>query len=238
MTITLISFANGAADENVGGDLTTDEEGKVNPELFYDGNYTVLIEHDDYLDFEKGFELNTYEDCENPILNVQLTPIEPANCEPIINITVIDNATYVPIPLALVNLTLTLNELVDGTYDQLVGETIYTDEDGVILYQSLAYGNMSATVSAEGYYSNEGQLEVVCDGWNCDSCQLTLIVELEEINCPTSEITITIKDELTQEPISDAEVTFTLTSTPETGETYLEYPTNTTNEEICLTVLR
>ena len=231
VTITLISFANGAADENVGGDLTTDEEGKVNPELFYDGNYTVLIEHDDYLDFEKGFELNTYEDCENPILNVQLTPIEPANCEPIINITVIDNATYVPIPLALVNLTLTLNELVDGTYDQLVGETIYTDEDGVILYQSLAYGNMSATVSAEGYYSNEGQLEVVCDGWNCDSCQLTLIVELEEINCPTSEITITIKDELTQEPISDAEVTFTLTSTPETGETYLEYPTNTTNED-------
>ena len=234
VTITLVSFANGEidlpVDENVAGDLTTDEDGKVTPELFYDGNYTIVIEHEDYLDFEEGFELNTYETCENPIINLQMVPIEPANCEPVINITIVDNATQVPIPLAQVNLTLTLDELVDGTYDVLVGDTLLTDEDGMIFYQATHYGNLSATVSAEGYYDNNGVLEVICDGFNCESCRLVLVIELEEIHCPESEITITITDELTREPVPNAEVTFTLESTPETGTTYLEYPSNTTDE--------
>ena len=231
VTITLISFANGASDENVGGELYTDEEGKVTPELFYDGNYTITFESEDYLDFEEGFELNTWETCSNPIINAELIPIEPANCEPVINITVVDNSTNVPISLALVNLTLTIDEEVEGTYQQLVGENLYTDEKGMIYYQSTAYGNLSASVAAEGYYSNEGYLEVICDGFNCDDCQLYLVVELEEVHCPVDEITITITDELTAEPIPYADVTFTLTATPETGETYLEYPTNSTNED-------
>ena len=231
VTITLTSFANGASDENVGGDLTTDEDGQVQPELFYDGNYTVKIEHDDYLDVEEGFELNTYETCENPILNLQMVPIEPANCEPTINITIKDNVTAVPIAGASVNLTLTLDYLVDGTYDQLVGENVETDEKGMLFYEATAYGNLSAVVSAEGYYENTGKIEIICNGYDCDSCQLVLTIELAEIECPVSEITITITDEISEEPIPYADVTFTLTSTPETGDTYLEYPTNTTDED-------
>ena len=232
VTLTLISFANGACDENVGGELYTDEEGKINPELFYDGNYTVVIEaQENYLESERGFELNTYADCSNPILNIELVPIVPANCEPVINVTVVDNSTQIPIALALVNLTLTTEELVEGTYEQLVGENLYTDQDGVIYYQAVAYGDLKATVVAEGYYPNEGVLEVICDGFNCEACHLALVVELEEIHCPVSEITITITDELTKEPVPYADVTFTLTGTPETGETYLTYPSNTTNED-------
>ena len=231
VTITLTSFANGASDENVGGELSTDEEGKVQPELFYDGNYTVTLSSEDYLDIERGFELNTYETCENPVLNLQMVPVTPPNCEPTINITVIDNTTAIPIQLALVNLTLTLDELVSGTFDQLVGENLRTDENGMIYYDSTAYGNLTASVSAEGYYSNEGYLEIICDGFNCEDCQLVLVVALEEVHCPVSEITITIVDELTKEPIPYADVTFTLTSTPETGETYITYPTNSTDED-------
>ena len=115
------------------------------------------------------------------IINAELIPIEPANCEPVINITVVDNSTNVPIALALVNLTLTIDEEVEGTYQQLVGENLYTDEKGMIYYQSTAYGNLSASVAAEGYYSNEGYLQVICDGFNCDDCQLYLVVELEEV---------------------------------------------------------
>ena len=231
VTITLTEFANGPSNENVGGLLLTDEEGKVKPRLFVDGNYTVTLNSPDHLTVESGFELNTYETCENPVLPLQMVPIVPPMCEPIINITVVDNSTLLPIPLASLNLTLQLQEEIAGSAFELVGLNLLTDQNGMVFYESLAYGNLTATVTAEGYHPNTGTLEVICDGFNCADCQLVLDVELEEIHCPVSEVTITVVDELTEEPIPNAVVTYTLTSTPETGGTFITFPSNTTNED-------
>eukprot|EP00090_Calanus_glacialis_P046780 TRINITY_DN934_c0_g1_i4.p1 TRINITY_DN934_c0_g1~~TRINITY_DN934_c0_g1_i4.p1 ORF type:complete len:3509 (+),score=786.17 TRINITY_DN934_c0_g1_i4:1199-10528(+) len=231
VTITLIEFANGPSDENVGGVLVTDENGEIRPQLFVDGNYTVTLTSPDHLTVERGFELNTYELCENPILPLQMVPIVPPMCEPVVNITVRDNSTLLPIPLASLNLTLLLQEEIAGSSVELVGENLLTDENGMVFYLSLAYGNLTGTVTAEGYHPNSGTLEIICDGFNCAECELALVVELEEIHCPVSEVTITIVDELTQEPIPDAVVTYTLTSTPETGSTFITFPPNTTNDD-------
>ena len=231
VTITLIEFANGPSNENVGGTLVTDEDGQVTPQLFVDGNYTVTLTSPDHLTVERGFELNTYELCENPVLPLQMVPIVPPMCEPVVNITVRDNSTLIPIQLASLNLTLLLQEEIAGTSVELVGENLLTDQNGMVFYQSLAYGNLTGTVTAEGYHPNSGALELVCDGFNCAECELALFVELEEIHCPVSEVTITVVDELTQEPIPDAVVTYTLTSTPETGTTFISFPPNTTNDD-------
>ena len=231
VTITLIEYANGPSNENVGGVLVTDENGQVQPQLFVDGNYTVTISAPDHLTVERGFELNTYELCENPVLPLQMVPIVPPVCQPIVNITVRDNSTLLPIPLASLNLTLLLQEEIAGTSQELVGENLITDQNGMVFYEALAYGNLTGTVVAEGYHPNSGTLELICDGYNCAECELALVVELEEIHCPVSEVTITVVDELTLEPIPDAVVTYTLTSTPETGGTFITFPPNTTDDD-------
>ena len=231
VTLTLINFANGPSDENVGGELLTDENGQIQPELFVDGDYTITLTAEDHMSVESGFTINSFESCENPVIPLQMIPHNPPVCTPTLNVTVRDNTTLLPIPLASLNLTLHLGEEIAGTSDALVGENLLTDEDGMVFYLVGAYGNMTAAVSAEGFYSNTGSVEVICDGYNCAACELVLVVELEEIQCPVSEVVITVTDELTQEPIPDAEVTYTLTSTPETGETFITFPPNTTNEE-------
>ena len=233
VTITLVNFANGPSDENVGGILLTDEEGEVRPELFVDGDYIITLTAEDHMPVESGFTINSFESCENPEIPLQMIPHIPPVCTPTMNVTVRDNTTLLPIPLASLNLTLNLPEEIAGQSAELVGENLVTDQNGMVFYEIGAYGNMSAAVSAEGYYSNTGAVEVICDGYNCAACELVLVVELEEIQCPVSEVTITVVDELTQEPIPNAEVTYTLTSTPETPEvqTFITFPPNTTNEE-------
>ena len=240
VTLRLIKYANGATHKDVGGKLLTDVNGTIKPVLYADGEYQIFLAsppHRSYLAKETGFKANSTAGCDKVSLPMEMIPTVPDVCRPTMSLTVRDNNTKLVIPGARVNLTLHLDakKAVDGMDKLLVGSNLVTDQHGMVKYRVETYGNMTAVVWSPlglergGFHPASGEIEVICDGLNCAACKLSLVIDVNEVRCPVNKVTVTVTDQLTKEPLGDVVVRYALTSTPETGSTYLPFPPNTTD---------
>ena len=115
--LTLTASVAETSATNVGGDLLTNANGTVSPQLYESGSYMVSVKATGFL--PTSVEQQVEAACENPPLPITITLAEDAdnstnnsNCENIaMTITIMDLMTGAPVQEAIVNIQMGVSNL-------------------------------------------------------------------------------------------------------------------------------
>ena len=195
--------------------LVTDDYGEVSAPIPMDGDYEVVVIHDDFINQDKVKSV----DCDEmnctlcaPVLVFELNPNpDPVICdkEAFIVVTISDDYTEEGVEKALISYKL-LPNYNTRLEDIVLGEDIPTNANGTTKLRVITNGMYEVEIDHEDYEDAETRyVEVYCAENSTDcSCQWPLDHQLTQDFCDDSYLNVVIEDSLTNEAISDVRKVF------------------------------
>ena len=195
--------------------LVTDDYGEVSAPIPMDGDYEVVVIHDDFINQDKVKSV----DCDEmnctlcaPVLVFELNPNpDPVICdkEAFIVVTISDDYTEEGVEKALISYKL-LPNYNTRLEDIVLGEDIPTNANGTTKLRVITNGMYEVEIDHEDYEDAETRyVEVYCAENSTDcSCQWPLDHQLTQDFCDDSFLNVVIEDSLTNEAISDVRKVF------------------------------
>merc|ERR1712106_569889 len=203
-----------AGATNVGGELLTDGNGTVSPQLYESGSYMVTVTAAGFLPTSVVQEVEAA--CENPLLPITIklgkdtdnSPEESSCSNTTMMLLVVDLLTGVPVKDAIVNINLE---------DNLVASNVKTDVNGHVEVPASVNGNYQVTVAKTGYMAADGNMTIECSTLTNCTCDTTLTLSLDQPRCDPDTaqsvlLPVVVKDNITNQLVEGALVTLILTN--------------------------
>merc|ERR1712106_886369 len=203
-----------AGATNVGGELFTDGNGTVSPQLYESGSYMVTVTAAGFLPTSVVQEVEAA--CETPLLTVIIklgkdtdnSPEESSCSNTTMTLLVLDLLTGVPVKDAIVNINLE---------DNLVASNVKTDVNGHGEVPASVNGNYQVTVAKTGYMAADGSKTIECSTMTNCSCDTTMTLSLDQPRCDPDTaqsvlLPVIVKDNITNQLVEGALVTLILTN--------------------------
>ncbi|OGU14819.1 MAG: hypothetical protein A2X61_01630 [Ignavibacteria bacterium GWB2_35_12] len=169
----------------------TNEQGILVFEHVCEGHYWLRLAKEGYKVIEKPFELN---DCDTLGLSFYLLSNDEHDscCNGVINLTVLDSATQLPLPQATVRLWKGEHKL--GEYK--------TNEDGIVIFRGICEGDYQLSIFKYRYYGQEFNFHMDCD----DTVDFSRYLKPTDDSCCHGILRVFPKDKSNDQPLNGATV--------------------------------
>jgi hypothetical protein len=169
----------------------TNDQGILVFEHVCEGNYWLRLAKEGYKVIEKAFELN---DCDTLDLSFYLLSNDEHDscCNGVINLTVIDSATQLPLPQTIVRL---------WKGDHKLSE-YKTNDNGMVIFTGICEGEYQLSIFKYKYQGQEFEFGVGCD----DTVDFTRYLKPTDDSCCHGILRVFPKDKLNDQPLNGATV--------------------------------
>merc|ERR1719348_1605364 len=205
-----ISYEGSTPDQ-----MTTDSNGQVLVPSNGNGLYEATVTHPLYISNEGSTSLQCLMSngcqCDTDfVITLDQERCVPENmANPVMMpVSVKDNLTNIFITGAKVSVFLTGS--ISGQSLLPVGVPLYTDSDGEAQFLISMNGDYSVSVSADGYISNEVDININCNTAHCESCAPTAPIALNKDFCQDKTLKLIVRDAQTNNPLAGASVSTTI----------------------------